>query len=283
MLEQATSSSMRLPSNDPRTYFLTFLIAFILGVSCAKAGTIGADNRRAIDNYAVSHGMSPSEARKKFGASGRIMCPFNEASAFLFYKSNIVVTARHALYPKNAKATYAGAMPITRCGFEVSDGKGSIWHKVDVASFVYPAKSLKSWDDPFDWVVMRLSEPVTEFEPYHLPSKPVSVGDRITTASIRQANFLPNDWNERVLGDCHIRSVENTDGVTTGVLRADCSADVGSSGSPMLREGPEGIEAIGITTSGTSSCKKFDRTRCYTFGVGMETELIKAVHKLAGD
>lgn len=41
----------------------------------------------------------------------------------------------------------------------------------------------------------------------------------------------------------------------------------------MLREGPEGIEAIGITTSGTGSCKKFDRTRCYTFGVGMETEL----------
>lgn len=81
----------------------------------------------------------------------------------------------------------------------VAEDKGSTWHKVDVASFVYPAKSLKSWDDPFDWVVMRLSEPVTEFEPYHLPSKPVSVGDGITTASIRQANFLPDDWNERAV------------------------------------------------------------------------------------
>lgn len=269
-------------SNSLQKYLLTFLIALIFSVSYARAGTIGADNRRAIDNYAASHGMSSDEARKKFGASGRIMCPFNEASAFLLYKSNIVVTARHALYPKNSMIKYAGAMSIMRCAFEVSDGKGSTWHKVDVESFVHPSESRASWDDPFDWVVMRLSEPVTEFEPYHLPSKPVSVGDKITTASIRQANFLPDDWNERVLGDCRIRSVENTDGVTAGGIRTDCSADIGSSGSPLLREGTDGLEVVGITTSGTGSCRKFNRTRCYTFAVGLEPELIEAVHKLAG-
>ncbi len=263
-------------------YFLTFLVTLVIGVTCAKAGTIGADNWRAINDYAASHGISPDAARKKFGASGRIMCPFNEASAFLLYKPDIVVTARHALYPKNRK-TYAGSMSITRCGFEVSDGKGSTWHKVDVESFVHPSKSLKSWDDPFDWVVMRLSEPVTEFEPYRLPSKPVSVGDKIISASIRQANFLPDDWNERILGDCRVRSVENIEKIPASGLRTDCSSDVGASGSPILREGPEGLEAIGITTSGTGSCSKFDRARCYNFAVGVEPELIDAVHKLAGE
>ncbi|WFU12193.1 trypsin-like serine protease (plasmid) [Rhizobium sp. CB3090] len=165
----------------------------------------------------------------------------------------------------------------------MSDGKGSAWHKVDVQSFVHPDESPESWDDPFDWVVMRLSEPVTEFEPYLLPSRPVSVGDKITTASIRQGDFLPDDWNERVLGDCRVRSVENTDGIIASGLRTDCSADKGSSGSPLLREGPGGLEAIGITTSGTSSCRKFSRTRCYPFAADLGPELIKAVHKLAGD
>lgn len=159
----------------------------------------------------------------------------------------------------------------------------STWHKVDIESFVHAGEGRESWDDPFDWVVMRLSELVTEFEPYHLPARPVTVGDKITTASIRQANFLPDDWNERVLGDCRIRAVETTDGVAAGGLRTDCSADIGSSGSPMLREGPEGLEAVGITTSGTGSCRKFSSTRCYTFAIGLEPELIEAVHKLAGE
>jgi len=263
-------------------HFMTFVVTLVIGIACAKAGTIGADNRRAINDYAASHGMSPDVARKKFGASGRIMCPFNEVSAFLLYKPDIVVTARHALYPKNAKVIYAGPMSIMRCGFEVSDGKGSTWHKVDVASFVHPNKGLKSWDDPYDWVVMRLSEPVTEFEPYRLPSKPVSVGDKIISASIRQAHFLPDDWNERILGDCRIRSVENIEKIPASGLRTDCSSDVGASGSPILREGPQGLEAIGITTSGTGSCRKFDRARCYNFAVGLEPELIEAVHRLAG-
>jgi V8-like Glu-specific endopeptidase len=266
----------------PRMYFLIFLAWLVIGVASAKAGTIGADNRRAINDYAASHGITPDTARKKFGASGRIMCPFNEASAFLLYKPNIVVTARHALYPKNRK-TYAASMSITRCAFEVSDGKGSTWHKVDVASFVHPSKGLKSWDDPYDWVVMRLSEPVTEFEPYRLPSKPVSVGDKIISASIRQAHFLPDNWNERVLGDCRIRSVENIEKIPASGLRTDCSSDIGASGSPILRESPEGLEAIGITTSGTGSCRKFDRRRCYNFAVGLEPELMEAVHKLAGE
>jgi hypothetical protein len=271
-------------SNGFQRYLLALLIVLALGgVSRAEAGTIGADNRHAINDYAASHGMSVEAARKKFGASGRIMCPFNAASAFLLYKSNIVVTARHALYPKNAKAVYAGAMPIMRCAFEVSDGKGSTWHKVDVESFVHPSKSLKSWDDPYDWVIMRLSEPVTEFEPYRLPSKPVLVGDKIISASIRQEHFLPDDWNERILGDCRVRSVENIEKIAASGLRTDCSADVGASGSPILREGPEGLEAVGITTSGKGSCRKFDRVRCYNFAVGLEPELIKAVHELAGD
>ncbi|NTI78410.1 hypothetical protein [Rhizobium rhizogenes] len=252
---------------------MTFLVTLAIGVACAKAGTIGADNRRAINDYAASHDISPDAARKKFGASGRIMCPFTEASAFLFYKSNIVVTARHALYPKNAKAMYAGAMPITRCGFEVSDGTLVPVIGQEVGLPNGGCRDPVAHGDRLRRQMIRFELGHGLGQPHHHPIERIIPGLQALGGinKGRDIDFVPG--RSFVLGDCHIRSVENTDGVTTGGLRADCSADVGSSGSPMLREGPEGIEAIGITTSGTGSCKKFDRTRCYTFGVGMETEL----------
>ena len=276
-MESLTIVARQLPQ------LFAIILVLILGSSNAKAGAIGGDNRHPIDEYATSHSMSPDEARKKFGATGRIMCPFGEASAFLIFKSNIVVTARHVLFPEASMGGYAGRMSISRCGFEVSDGKGSKWHKVDVRSFLYPDAKQRSLTDRFDWVVMRLSEPVTEFEPYHMPSKPVSAGDKITMATIRQDNFLPDDWNERILTDCRIRAIDNIDGVAASGIRTDCSSGHGASGGALLRQGPEGLEAVGIMSSMSGSCTKFNRTRCYTFAVGFEPELVAAVHKLAGE
>lgn len=277
-MEPLTIAARHLPQ-----LLMAITVVLILGTSHAKAGAVGIDNRRPIDQYATSHSMSPDEARKKFGATGRIMCPFGEASAFLIFKSNIVVTARHVLFPEASMGGYAGRMSILRCGFEVSDGKGSKWHKVDVQSFVYPDAKQRSLTDRFDWVVMRLSEPVTEFEPYHMPSKPVSAGDKIILATIRQDNFIPDDWNERILGDCRIRAIDNIDGIAASGIRTDCSSGHGASGGALLRQGPQGLEAVGVMSSMSASCSKFIRTRCYSFAVGFEPELIEAVHKLAGE
>lgn len=259
------------------------LLLAALYSSSAHAGRIGSENRQPIDQYAASHKMSPEEARRTFGASGRIMCPFGEASAFLLFKPNVVVTARHVLFPEKSMTGYAGRPQILRCGFEVSDGKTSTWHKVDVSSFIYPDGRQRSPSDRFDWVVMRLSEPVTEFEPYRLPANKVRVGDSVIDATIRQANFLPDDWNERIITPCKIRAIDNIDHIAASGLRTDCSSNIGASGSPILREGPQGMEAVGIMSSSSETCPKFNRRNCYSFAVGLEPELLEAVHRIAGE
>ncbi|OWK19630.1 hypothetical protein AJ88_40980 [Mesorhizobium amorphae CCBAU 01583] len=111
------------------------------------AGTIGADKRLAIADHAKQHKMDTLAARKLFGASGRIMCPFNAASAFLVYKSDIVLSARHVVLPEPSMKSYAGASRPSHCSFELStDGVKSTWYEVDVKTIV--TRKTKSGPSP---------------------------------------------------------------------------------------------------------------------------------------
>jgi len=262
----------------------------LAGLLCASSGVafadrIGHENRKSVEDYATSHKISSVDARAMFGATGRIMCPFGEASAFLVDKSNIVVTARHVLYPEKSQHSYAAHMQINRCGFEVSvDGKTSKWHKVNVTSFVYPQEKQRSTKDRFDWVVMKLAEPVTEVAPYRLPSKAAHAEDAVTLATIRQKDFTPDDWNTRLVEDCKVRSVKSIDGIAAAGLFTDCSASPGASGGALTRKGPDGIEVVGILSSSiTKACEKYNSKSCYSYAVGLSPAVVQAIHNLAGD
>jgi V8-like Glu-specific endopeptidase len=259
--------------------------AFCLFSGQAFADRIGHENRKSIDDYAKSHKISGADARGMYGATGRIMCPFGESSAFLVDKSNIVVTARHVLYPETAQHSYAGHMQINRCGFEVSvDGKTSKWHKVNVTSFVYPEEKQRSFNDRFDWVVMKLSEPVTEVAPYRLPSAAAHAGEAVTMATIRQKDFTPDDWNTRIIEDCKVKNLKRIDGVAAAGLFTDCSASPGASGGALTRKGPDGIEVVGIQSSGImKNCEKYNSKSCYSYAVGLSPAVVQAIHNLAGD
>lgn len=251
----------------------------------AFADRIGHENRKSIDDYATSHKISSTDARAMFGATGRIMCPFGEASAFLIDRLNIVVTARHVLFPEKSKNSYAAHMQINRCGFEVSvDGKTSKWHKVDVSSFVYPEEKQRSFNDRFDWVVMKLADHVTEVVPYQLPSAQPYAGEAVTMSTIRQKDIRPDDWNTRIVEDCKVKSLKRIDGIPAAGLFTDCSASIGASGGALTHKGPNGIEVVGIQSSGImKDCEKYNSKTCYSYAVGLSPAVVKAIHKLAGD
>jgi V8-like Glu-specific endopeptidase len=265
--------------------------AFFLALSSclfsgeAFADRIGHENRKSIEDYAKSHKISSADVRAMFGATGRIMCPFGEGSAFLVDKSNIVVTARHVLYPETSQHPYASHMQINRCGFEVSvDGKTSKWHKVNVSSFVYPDEKQRSTTDRFDWVVMKLAEPVTEVAPYKLPAADAHAGEAVTLATIRQKDLTPDDWNTRIIEDCKVKGLKRIDGVAAAGLFTDCSASPGASGGALTRKEPDGIEVVGILSSSiTKSCEKYNSKSCYSYAVGLSPAVVQAIHNLAGD
>lgn len=246
----------------------------------AAAGTIGSDDRLSISDYAQRHGQDLAAVRGRFGASGRIMCPFGEASAFLVDRGDIVVTARHVLYPEKEMHAYAGRMSINRCGFELTDGEHSTWHKVDVHSFTYPDDKQRSVTDRFDWVVMKLEAPVEGVTPYRLPDAPARVGDRVDLVTIRQDGFPKDGWNERVIAECRVGATEAIDGRPASGLKTDCSSATGSSGGALVRQGPRGLEAIGVHSSVTASCGRFDPRTCFSFDVGVGPDLKAAVATL---
>ncbi|MDX8502059.1 trypsin-like serine protease [Mesorhizobium sp. VK4C] len=266
-----------------RRIALVFYI-LVAASSMAMAGTVGADKRLAIADYAKQHKIDEPAARKLFGASGRIMCPFNAASAFLVYKSDIVLSARHVVLPEPSMKSYAGASRPSRCAFELSsDGEKSTWYEVDVKTIIYPENKERSFTDRFDWIVMKLTKPIPDVTPYALTDTALAADDDVTMVTLRQDDFPHDGWNERIVEDCKIRKVIDIDAIAGSGLKLYCSAAPGASGGALVRQGPKGIEAVGIQSSITRSCKKFNARSCYSFAVGLSEDVRKAIRQLAGE
>ena len=257
---------------------LASLVA-MLGV--ATAGEIGPDNRRALNDYAAEKHVDPQAIRSKYAASGRIQCPFGEASAFLVYRNNIVVTARHVLFPEKEMNTFAGKTSIRRCAFEIFDGSKSIWYQVDVHSFIYLNENQRSIRDRFDWVAMKLVTPVPKVIPYSLPDKLPPVGSAVTLATIRQDGFPHNDWNERIFADCKIMDIQDIDSKAFSGIKTDCSAATGASGGALLMQFKDRLSVIGVQSSVSAACSHYDNLACFSFAVGMYSDFRDAIKKLA--
>jgi Trypsin-like peptidase domain len=240
------------------------------------AGVVGKENREAIKDYAARRNLDLLQLRNRFMASGRIMCPFGAASAFLVHHNDVVMTARHNLFPEKQMNAYAGKGAINRCGFEITDGEKSTWHKVDVRSFVFPDDKQRSTTDRFDWIIMKLEQPLRDVVPYRLPTRPVARGLPIVAVSIRQEGFPKHDWNERIVTECTIKDIDAIDGLALSGLRTDCSATLGASGGALLREGENGLEVVGVQSSSPNErCGGYNSKSCYSFAVGM-SEAVKA-------
>lgn len=259
-------------------------LLFMAASSIAGAGPIGTDKRLTISDYAKAHSTDPLALRKTFAASGRIMCPFNAASAFLVYRNDIVLTARHVVMPEPSMNPYAGYSLPSRCGFEVStDGVTSTWYEADVKTIIHSQKKQRSSTDRFDWIVMKLVKPVPDIVPYGLAEAAPTKSEDVTMITVRQEDFQV-DWNERIVEDCKIKKLVDIDAIAGSGLKLDCSAARGASGGVVARQGPKGLEAVGIQSSFSGgACPKFNASTCYSFAVGISEDVKKAIRTLAGE
>jgi hypothetical protein len=257
------------------------LVLILAGSSPGAAGTIGTDDRLPIAEYAKQHEMDILSARKLFGASGRIKCPSYAATAFLVHRSDIVMTARHVVVPG---PNYADWKPPDHCAFEVSeDGVTSTWYDVDTTTIVYPMERLRSGSDRFDWIAMRLKEPIPDVVPYRLPALPAAVNDDITAITLSQDGLPFHAWNERIVEDCNVRGIVDLDEIPGSVLKIDCSATRGASGGALVRQGADGLELVGVLTATTNSCNEYSPLWCFSFAVGMSEDIKQAIRALVGE
>jgi hypothetical protein len=105
-------ASLRIGSAPISCAALVASIALSLVSSICHAGVIAKDDRLPIAQFATKFGKTEAEVRKMFAASGRIMCPFNEGTAFLVHQGDIIVTARHNIFPENSMVKHAGRVSL---------------------------------------------------------------------------------------------------------------------------------------------------------------------------
>jgi hypothetical protein len=260
-------------------------LLILVGMSSpGQAGTIGADNRLAIADYAKQHGMDAVSARKLFGASGRIMCPSYAASAFLVHRGDIVMTARHVVIPASGANAYKDWKRPSHCRFEVSaDGITSSWYDVDVKSIVFPTDPLRSPSDRFDWIAMKLTSPITGVQPYKLSGVPVKINDIVTSVTLRQDGLSHYSWNERIVATCRVKDIVDIDQISGSGLKIDCSATKGASGGAVVRAGANGLQLVGVLTATTRSCNQYKALSCFTFAVGISEDVKRAIRSLADE
>ena len=252
--------------------------------SLGAAGTIGADNRLSIADYAKQHQMDAVSARKLFGASGRIMCPSYAASAFLVYRSDIVMTARHVVIPTSGANAYKDWTRPSHCRFELSaDGIISSWYDVDIRSIVYPTEALRSASDRFDWIAMKLKSPITDVQPYKLPNVSVKIEDIVTSITLRQDGLPDYDWNERIVETCTVKDIVDIDQVSGSGLKINCSATKGASGGAVVKADADGMHLVGVLTATTRSCSEYRTLSCFSFAVGISEDIKRAIRSLAGE
>lgn len=260
------------------------LLILVVMSSQGTAGTIGTDNRMAIADYAKLHRMDAVSARKQFGASGRIMCPSYAASAFLVYRSDIVMTARHVVIPTSGANAYKDWKRPSHCRFELSaDGVGSSWYDIDVTSIVYPLETSGSAIDRFDWIAMKLLRPIVGVQPYELSSGPSKSDDIVIAVTLRQEGLPHYDWNERIVEICRVRDIMDIDQVAGSGLQLDCSATKGASGGAVLEPTAEGMQLKGVLTATTHSCGEYRPLSCFSFAVGISEDIKRVIRSLAGE
>jgi hypothetical protein len=260
------------------------LLILVAMSSPGTAGTIGADNRLPIADYAKQHGMDAVSARKLFGASGRIMCPSYAANAFLVHRGDIVMTARHVVIPESGANAHKDWKRPINCRFELSAaGITSSWYDVDVKSIIFPTNPLRSPSDRFDWIAMKLTGPIAGVQPYKLSGVPAKISDIVTSVTLRQDGLPHHSWNERIVETCRVRDIIDIDQISGSGLKTDCSATKGASGGAVVRAGADGLQVVGVLTATTRSCKQYRALSCFSFAVGISEDVKRAIRSLADD
>jgi peptidoglycan hydrolase-like protein with peptidoglycan-binding domain len=260
------------------------------------ASLFGDDERRTEAEYARDHKFSLKEVRKRYAASGAIICKgFGErrsrrsvlyASGQLTGRSNIVTTTAHTIIDKNARLMGR----LENCVFETRVNGRTVSSPLTSDYIAGFKDDRDSHFAGFDWAVIRLRD--------ELPVEPYGINDNLqplfgwleVANVVKVANFNFDNWGKsrarvKSIADCVIKP--ETVAWSTGVrgLRTDCDIAPGNSGGAVLSEvsGKPMLIGIMVGTTATSfkTRKEFDLQNDYNIGALMEGEFLQAVRDMS--
>ena len=139
-----------------------------------KIGVIDDPDRRTEDDFALENKEDPAVVKRRYAATGAINCKNGKsyASAQLTIKGNIVTTSAHIF--KNYE-TCAFKFEPSDCLFIFEfEGKQRKIRFEKKSASGFDGKSCPQ-DVSDDWVILKLSESVTEVNPYQVDQGAIAV------------------------------------------------------------------------------------------------------------
>jgi len=204
------------------------LLLFGVGDSAQSASTPkrikGTGKTISLNAFQVKHGFSNAEMKQRFGAVGRISCPFGTATAFLIEQPYVFVTSDHVFVIPEKKAMDRGRSSKCMLQFFYSKKRYSIKPK----TLIHGLRTTKSaynfeW---FDWAIGQLNEPVEGVQPIVTGPSEVLDGTKVTMVSQGINDMVPRVCIGEVSS-----SIGNT---SVNTFTTSCDTGPGTSGGPIL-------------------------------------------------
>jgi len=196
-------------------------------------------------------GLSTAQMKARFGAAGRVVCPFGAGTVFLAERNDVFVTSDHIFLDVDKMGESKGK--LSKCWVEFFFSKGR--YAIKPSSVVHGWKSNKTayqfyW---FDWAVGQLDRPVKGVEP--LATSLVMPGKNFTVSVVSEGM---NDFTPRVCTGLVTSAWGNS---SINDITTDCSTGPGSSGGPVIIGSLEKdvklpLQVIGFTRGVRSNARR---------------------------
>ena len=202
----------------------------------------GTSEAISLKAFQAKYKLPAPEMKQRFGAAGRIVCPWSAGSVFLVERSDVFITSDHIFFDQAKKAKARGNAAKCRLEFFFSSRRYSI--KPD--SLVHGMKANKTaylfpW---YDWAIGQLDRPVADVAPYAVSPVVPSIGSTVSVISAGMNDAVPRVCTGEITSALGGNSVID---ITT-----TCTVGPGASGGPMV-VGPVDLtakpplQALGLT------------------------------------
>lgn len=184
----------------------------------------GTSEAISLKAFQTKFKLPAPEMKRRFGAAGRIICPWSSGTVFLVERPDVFVTSDHIFIDPARNARFRGNAAKCRLEFFFSGRRYSI--KPD--SLVHGLKANKtahlfSW---YDWAIGQLDRPVADVEPFAVSPVVPGIGSAVSVISAGM-----NDATPRVCTGEITTAWGNYSAID---ITTTCTVGPGASGGPVV-------------------------------------------------
>lgn len=212
------------------TCAITFLgVTYPVHADKGRGRIEGAGETMSLQAFKKKYRLTNAQMRERFGAVGRISCPWGTATAFLIGSSDVFMTSDHLFHDPKRKGKAFGNPGKCKVTFFFSDQT----YRIDVNSMIHGFKTNKTAYkfDFFDWAAGKLKRPVQGVAPLEIGPDMFERKTEVTVLSQGMDDFVPRVCRGSINAILKVSTINE--------FTTDCDTGLGSSGGLILLGAPQ--------------------------------------------